>query len=524
MKTVNLIQGSPEWHAHRAQHFNASDAPAMMGCSSYKTRTQLLDELASGIVPEVDAATQRRFDDGHRYEALARPLAAQIIGETLSPVVGTNGKLSASFDGLTFMNCQGFEHKSLNDRLRAAMVEGCTGADLPLEYQVQMEQQCTVCEDLDRILFMASSWDRDGQLLEERHCWYTPNLELRAQIVAGWAQFEADLKAHVVSAKAAPIVVEPTRELPVVSVQITGALQVTHDLDLWETRLRTFLDKELMREPQSDADFVVLDHQIKAMKRAEEQLDGLDEKIAAQVGPLDTIKRLKDTLAKLTRDNRLAAEKILKNRKEQIRSEAVQAARNELAQHVADLNRRLGRVLMPTIAEDFAGVIKGLKSLDSLKDRIATEMARCKITANALADRIQLNLTTLGDEAHLFAHDLAGCVGQAPEIFSALLHQRRTELAARVAAEAEKQRLAAEAAAHAPTPSAPAAAAPLARSGAALAPTTPAPSPVAPPTHAGLTGSGILRDQIDDELQRMTTAQLQQVLDYCRALAVRKAA
>lgn len=56
MKIHNLIQGSPEWLAYRAKHFNASDAPAMMGCSPYKTRAQLLRELHTGIAPDVDVA------------------------------------------------------------------------------------------------------------------------------------------------------------------------------------------------------------------------------------------------------------------------------------------------------------------------------------------------------------------------------------------------------------------------------------------------------------------------------------
>ena len=30
MKIVDLVQGSPEWHAHRRKYWNASDAPAMM--------------------------------------------------------------------------------------------------------------------------------------------------------------------------------------------------------------------------------------------------------------------------------------------------------------------------------------------------------------------------------------------------------------------------------------------------------------------------------------------------------------
>lgn len=56
MKTHDLIQGTPEWLAYRAGHFNASDAPAMMGCSPYKTRAELLREVHTGIAPDVDVA------------------------------------------------------------------------------------------------------------------------------------------------------------------------------------------------------------------------------------------------------------------------------------------------------------------------------------------------------------------------------------------------------------------------------------------------------------------------------------
>ncbi|HWH75082.1 MAG TPA: YqaJ viral recombinase family protein, partial [Methylibium sp.] len=144
MQTLALTQGTPQWHAHRAQHFNASDAPAMMGCSPYKSRNDLLRELATGLVEEADPELQRLYSRGHRFEALSRPLAEKIIGEDLYPVVGTEGRLSASFDGLTILEDVAFEHKMLNDTLRAAMFDGCTGADLPLVYQVQMEQQCMV--------------------------------------------------------------------------------------------------------------------------------------------------------------------------------------------------------------------------------------------------------------------------------------------------------------------------------------------------------------------------------------------
>ena len=48
MITHKLQQGTPEWHAFRAAHFSASDAPAMLGESPYKTRDQLLREKKLG--------------------------------------------------------------------------------------------------------------------------------------------------------------------------------------------------------------------------------------------------------------------------------------------------------------------------------------------------------------------------------------------------------------------------------------------------------------------------------------------
>ena len=41
------------------------------------------------VTPEVDAGTQRLFDAGHRFEALARPRAEALVGEDLSPLSGT---------------------------------------------------------------------------------------------------------------------------------------------------------------------------------------------------------------------------------------------------------------------------------------------------------------------------------------------------------------------------------------------------------------------------------------------------
>nr|WP_216293290.1 YqaJ viral recombinase family protein [Delftia acidovorans]MCA1066861.1 hypothetical protein [Delftia acidovorans] len=446
MQIVNLTQGSPAWHQHRAQHWNASDAPAMMGCSSYKTRSELVRELATGISPEADAATERRFANGHRFEALARPLAEEIIGEELSPCVGTEGKLSASFDGLTFMNDTAFEHKSLNDRLRAAMVEGCTGADLPLQYQVQMEQQAAVA-GCERILFMATKWAPDGTLLEQLHCWYTSNPELRAQILAGWEQLALEVAAYVPSdASAAPVVAEPVESLPAVAVQLQGSLALVSNLDKVAVAVRAFING-MVAKPATDQEFADAEAECKALKKGEEAMKAAVANALAQVSDVEAFTRTANDLADLMRTTRLAREKLVAAEKESRKAEIVASAQANLDQHIAALNQqRLGANWIPRVAGGFAEAIRGKKSLDNMRDAIAVVLTNAKADANALAGRLEANRQHLrqddGDWIALFA-DFAAVGGKAPEDFQALaalrIGQHRQAEAKRL--EAERARI-----------------------------------------------------------------------------------
>ena len=204
MKRLTFAQGSPEWHAHRATARNASDAPSMLGCSPYMTRQQLLHARHTGLRAEVSSDQQRRFDDGHAIEAAQRPGAAEVIGEDLYPVVGSEVvegiELSASFDGLTMAEDVAYECKTLNEDLRSCMPDAFSSAptdarDLPKHYRVQMEQQLAVCGG-ERVLFVAAT--KDGE--DVRRCWYYPDPALRAEIIAGWKQFAQDLATYTAPA------------------------------------------------------------------------------------------------------------------------------------------------------------------------------------------------------------------------------------------------------------------------------------------------------------------------------------
>lgn len=441
MNTIELIQGSPEWHAHRAQHFNASDAPAMMGVSPYKTRSQLLHEMATGIAPDVDPATQRRFDDGHRFESLARPLAEAIIGEDLFPVTGTNGRYSASFDGLTMLGETAFEHKTLNNELRHAPFYQGSGDDLPLHYRVQMEQQLMV-SGAERVLFMASRWDGDT-LVEERHCWYASDPALRAQIVAGWEQFERDLADFAPTAKAAPVVVSPVETLPAVSVKVDGALAIVSNLPDFGAALRSFIEK-IPAQPSTDQEFADTEAACKALKKAEEALDAAESNALAQLADVDTMRRLVADFKALARTTRLQREKLVAQRKESIKGEIVAAGVAALGKYIVELNAAMPDDYMPKVPADFGGCIKGLKSVDSIRNAVDTELARAKIEAAQVANRIHANVKTL-KESGLVVHDAAALVLKQPDDLAAVIAQRIA--AEKAKEEAQRERIRAEEAA-----------------------------------------------------------------------------
>lgn len=464
MNIANLVQGSPEWIAYRARHFNASDAPAMMGCSPYKTRAQLLREMHTGVAPDIDAGTRKRYENGHRAEALARPLAEEIVGEELYPVVASSGRLSASFDGLTLDERQGFEHKVLNDALRSAFA---AGADqdcrlLPIYHRVQMEQQLLI-SGAERILFMTTAWSADEALLEEHDCWYTPDLELRQQIIDGWLQFEADLRAYVLpdsSAEPPPIGKAP-ETLPALRIEVTGAVTASNLAEFRETALAAI--RSVNRTLKTDQDFADAERAVKWCGEVESRLKAAKEHALSQTSSIDALFKALDDIGTEARAVRLDLDKLVARRKTEVKEEAVASARRALEQHVAALNAEIAPMRLPAVPADFAGAIKGLRSVASMEDRLHSLLASAKVACDALARSIRTNLAAFKEQAADFEFlfvDLSQIVHKAPDDFAVTLQARiaahrvaeEARESARKKAAEEAARLAAEAAARAATP------------------------------------------------------------------------
>ena len=424
MQIVELTQGTPEWHAHRRNHFNASDAPAMLGESPYKTRAQLLKEYATGITPDIDAATQARFDAGHRFEELARKyIAENIIGEDLFPCVGTVGKFSASFDGLTMLNDVAFEHKTLNSKIE----QYTCASDIDLMYRIQMEQQLMV-SNAEKCLFVASKFSDVEVCIDKRVFWYEPDFELRQRIIDGWAQFEKDLAEYTPEVVEVQAVGTAPETLPALNIQVTGMVTASN-IDQFKAQALSVIGA-INKDLQTDQDFADAEKAVKWCGDVEARLASAKDHALSQTASIDELFKAIDDICETARQTRLQLEKLVKARKESIRTELVTAGQNQLNEHIKAINADLGVVSMPEIAADFAGAVKGKKTIDSLKNAIETELANAKIKADGVAREIRINLKTLDDvgaEHKFLFNDLQTIIIKPADDFANVVKMRVSE-------------------------------------------------------------------------------------------------
>ncbi|VVN50666.1 hypothetical protein PS687_00386 [Pseudomonas fluorescens] len=444
MKIHTVAQGSAEWLALRAQYRTASEAPAMMGASKYQSRTDLLMAKKTGITPDVTPSQQFIFDKGHATEALARPLAEALIGEELYPIVATEGNLLASMDGATMLGETLFEHKLWNESVVAQVKAG----DLAPHYYWQLEQQLLV-SGAERVIFVCS----DGTPENFVHMEYRPVAGRAAQLIEGWKQFEADL-ANFKMAEAPSIVVGTAPdELPALRIELTGMVTASN-LKVFEDSALAVIDS-VKTTLSTDQDFADAKKAVKWCGDVEEAVSVAKKQALSQTQSIDELFSSLDRISAHARETRLKVDKLVKAQELLVKTNIKQKAELALADHIAAINKTLGKVTLPHVASDFAGAMKNKRTIASLQDAVDTELARAKIDASQAADGIRLNLTSLAelavDYAFLF-NDVQQLVTKANDDLVTLIkfriseHQKAEQAKAdakRIAEEQEAQRLAA---------------------------------------------------------------------------------
>src|SRR4030067_1062399 len=393
MIIINEIQGSQGWLDVRVAHFTASEAPQMMGASKYGTRTALLKQKHTGIAPEIDAITQRRFDAGHAAETAARLLVEAEIGQELFPSTGTleveGLPLLASFDGITMRGDIIWESKQWN----AALADQVRSGQLDPHYYWQIEQQLLV-SGAKRAYFTTT----DGTPENLVGMWYESVPKRRTAIVSGWHQFAADLFAYQHVEAVVEPVAAPVMSLPAITYRLNG-LALTSNLDEYRAAAERLVE-DSKKKLETDEDFVNQDAMNKAFKEAEERIALVCEQVIGEIRDVDAFTRELSHVGELIRQARLNGEKQVKTRKDAIRAEIQAEGEKSLREHIDSLNKLIGKNYMPDMKwADFAGVMRGKKSVARLRDAVNTDLANCKIASTAACQLILTNLSRLRDLA-----------------------------------------------------------------------------------------------------------------------------
>ena len=412
---AGMVQGSDVWLAARSGKRTASEAAAVFGDHKYMTRNDLLKQKATGLVPEVDAHQQRIFDQGHKFEELARPYAEEIAKEEFYPVTceDDSGTYLASMDGLDMLGEIGFEHKSLNDKLRTATAE-----TLEDHYKWQMDHQMMVT-GAEKILFMASNGSKEDCVW----FWYERDEKRIERLIAGWDQFAKDLAEYTPSEAESPKAEGKAPEsLPALVVRASGMVEASN-LKEFEAIARATL-ASINTDLQTDNDFADAEKAVKFCADVEKRLDGARENVLGQMQTVDEVVRSIDAIKEETRQIRLKLSKAVKDQKEARKLEILNTSR----QAFSDFTHKLSVAkYMPAINADFAGAMKGKKTISSLQSACDDEMARAKIEANEIAGVISINRDYINEAAadYRFLFNDFGQLCQKPaDDFAAIVKTR----------------------------------------------------------------------------------------------------
>ena len=437
-KIVNVPQGSDLWLTLRAKRKTASEAPAAAGKSKYQSRNALLDQKATGLVPEVSSHQQRIYDDGHRAEAAARPHAENLIDDELYPVVldDEEGGFLASMDGLTMDRKIGFEHKLLSDSLAKQIEAG----ELEEHYRLQLDQQFAL-SGAEKILFVAS----DGTEENFKYLWVERDESRFPALLSAWEQFDKDLANHKPAEAEQPKAEGKAPDaLPSLVVRASGMVE-SSNLREFEEAARTTL-ATIKTKLETDQDFADAEKNVKFCKDVESRLDSTKESVLGQMQTVDEAVRSLDSIKEDTRQIRLKLEKAVKTEKDARKQEIVLTSKQDFDTFVRGLD--VGQY-MPAQIPDFAGAIKGKKTIASMKSACDDLMAQSKIEVNEQAGIVRGNLKQIDEHAadyRFLFNDLNMIVSKPAEDFAAIVKARIADYQAEQAKKEAEQKAREEAA------------------------------------------------------------------------------
>lgn len=179
MSTIlKLVQGTPEWLAHRLKYRNASETPAVLGVSPWVTPYGLWLERTGRAQRPVSAAMQR----GLELEPAARAAYERLTGLVMEPLVLVEGDFSASLDGITLEGDLVLEIKCPVKGRASPLWQAVQANELPEYYFWQVPHQLMVAGAALAHVYVFDG--TEGVLLEQ-----APQPERWEAIRHGWDTF-----------------------------------------------------------------------------------------------------------------------------------------------------------------------------------------------------------------------------------------------------------------------------------------------------------------------------------------------
>jgi predicted phage-related endonuclease len=423
-----LIQGTPEWHAFRLEHDGASEAAAMLCLSKKTKRNELLYQKHTGLAKEFsDWVQEHILDPGHEVEAKARPLVEEIIGKDLYPVTYSRGRLSASCDGLTLNRRIAFEHKQWNKEYAALVMNN----EFPEEHMPQC-QQVLLVTGAEMLYFVIS----DGTPNNLVYIIVYPDPVWFERIIDGWVLFHKDLDVYVPPEVIAKPQAEVIMQLPALSIQVRGEV-TTSNMDDFAVATQAYL-AGINTQLVTDQDFVNAEAHAKECRTMASKLDLTKEAMLSQTVTIGEAVRKIDAWKEEYRLMALQLEKDVVKEKEARRLAILNAAKLAYAEHVAALEVEIEPIRLVLSAPDFAGAMKGKKSIKGWQDAADDALMNARMAADAAAKDIRAKLTWYNQTINTYfylCHDLQIIIQKPVDDFKLLV---TTRIDAHKKAEADK--------------------------------------------------------------------------------------
>ncbi len=434
----DLLQGSDAWHQFRLEHFGASEAAAMLGLSKTVTRTELLHAKSTGIAKEYSDWVQKNIlDYGHEVEALARPLIAAQIGESLFPVTCSDGIYSCSCDGLTMDEATAWENKQPNKRILELVDNG----ELPEEHAPQCYQILMVTGA--KVLIFSVS---DGTPENDVSMRVYPDSEWFDRLRAGWAQFEIDKKNYVPVQIAEKPIADAITDLPALFVQARGEI-TSHNMEAFGKSLAISLANSRSIILTTDQDYSNAEAAAKLYRETCKKLVLVKEAVLAQATTIGEATRMIDTWHEDLRVTALKLEKDVTEKKEAQKLAIITQARLSYTDHVTALEVEIQPLRLNLDAPEFAAALKGKRLISAWHDAANTLLANSKIKADARAKVLWEKYLWLTETSHGFSflfNDLAQIIEKPLDDFKLLVTSRidahKVAEAAKLVAEREQIR------------------------------------------------------------------------------------